>query len=214
MKRFRFIIVIGLILVANFVSGQDSTDTSVPTKIPIGERKLTFYAAGIYNAYEYGGWNLGLNIQNIPTEMRIFQRVYLGLEITRHAQLGLEAGVRPLKKSWGKVNYANKIGLVFHDRNNVFTPHDSLVSGSIGAPGKMIIAFQLGCSLEIINRFGIFATFNPGISFRPDSKFNWGHNGYWYWGYEGGFYFNFGGMKKIKDVTMNNNYINQSYSWS
>lgn len=208
MKKIKLVFVISLMLITGFMSGQDSTGN----KIPIGERKMTFYAAGKVDAHEGAGWNLGLNIQNLPVKARILQRVYVGLNITKQANLGFEIGLTPLNKSWGKVKYFNTLGLLFHDRNVLFTPHDSLVSGSIGKPGKMIAAFQLGCNLEFLDRVGLFATFDPGISFYPNAKFSWRSNGYWYWGAEGGIYFLFGGLKKKKDVTMNSSINNLKHT--
>lgn len=167
-------------------------------KIAIADRRFIWSVGGLYNYYEGPGWNLTMNFRHIACALPDWQNVYLGLEITKNAELGFEVGIKPKLKEWNKVRLSEKIGIVFHDRNIVFTPHDSLVSETLGKQRKMVFALQLGLNLEIATRVGFFATFNPGVSLYPDSKFNWGHNGYYYWGCEGGLYFLFGGIKYPK----------------
>lgn len=201
MKKMKLVLVISLMLLARLMSGQDdpeSGDVSDATKIPIGERKVTFYLGGGYNHREYGYWNIGLNIQNIPTTIVMFQRVNVGLVMSKNSNLGAELFITPLKKDWGPIKAYLDEGIMFHNRNGVFAPHDSLVSRSVGDAGKLVLTLRIGARLEFFNRFGVFATYNPGISWVPTSKFNWGNNGDWYWGGQFGIYVLYGGLKKVK----------------
>lgn len=205
MKKIKLILVVGLVLMTSFTFGQETPagDEEVPSdaaseKRPIGERKLTFCIGGGYNHREYGYWNLGLNIQNLPTSIVMFQRVGAEFIFAGNSNLGASIFLSPLNKNWGRVKFYLDEGIVFHNRNGVFAPHDSLVSRTVGDAGKLVLALRLGCRLEFFDRFGVFATYNPGISWYPTSEFTWGNNGDWYWGGQFGIYVLYGGLKKVR----------------
>lgn len=167
-------------------------------KIPFYKRKTTFYVGGGYNYREYGLWKLGINIYDITCATPFFQNVYMGFEITKKSQFGLEIGVRPKLGEWNKVRVFEQFGIVFHDRETLYAQHDSLVSETAGKQRRIIFALQLGLGVEFARRFGIVATFHPGVSLCPDSHFNWQNNGYYYYSGEIAAYLKFGGTRYKK----------------
>lgn len=191
MKKLIFlaIVMVSMTIAPAFSQAQEDSIAKNPFVSSVNDKNVLFVLSGGWYGWE--GWGFGATIHFRHIQgMGTFRNVYFGLVATKKANLGLEAGFRRNLIDNGNFRVHQIIGLGWQYRCQLFMQHDSLISRTVGDQNKMITAFRLGLGMEIA-RVGVFANFNPGISWNPTSNFNWGTNGYYYWGGEIGLSFLF-----------------------